>query len=354
MKEMAQQAPVYDFEEKLHEQLNEMAKKMEDSATQNEQASPPNASPSELAKAAKEQHERLARDQQQGEDDIREPLKDLAALHELMLDVEQFKALYEEQTTLSEQTARFEQQSNLSAADRMSLKEMAGRQREVASGLEELKERLRRHADAAEEDFPKASQSARDLADNIGSDNLPGLGRTSSQSMLKGEGDNSHAQATHLKEEMEKYISECSSCQGSGQSELDKYLSISMGTPPGQNFQQMMDSLCFGMGQNQGGGGFGSGGSMATGTMPGQQMGLMGGRALINGPIGRALAGAPGSQGRFGAPGAPIAKVDGSEAELGSESSTRTTDTPESQGLLQEYENLTEAYFRTLTQSKDQ
>ena len=354
MKEMAEQAPVYDFEEQLHEQLNEMAKKIEESASQNEQASPPNASPSELAKAAKDQHERLARDQQQGEENIREPLKDLAALHELIQDVNQFKALYEEQTTLSEQTARFEQQSELSAADRMSLKEMAGRQREVASGLQELQERLRRHADAAEEEFPKASQSARDLADAIGSDNLPGLGRTSSQSMLKGEGNDSHSQATHLKEEMEKYMSECASCQGSGQSELDKYLSMSMGSPPGQNFQQMMDSLCFGMGQNVGGSGMGAGGSMATGMMPGQQMGLMGGRALLQGPIGKALAGGPGSQGRFGAPGDPIAKVDGSEAESGTTSSTRATSTPESQGLLQEYENLTEAYFRTLTQSKDE
>ncbi|MDQ8190734.1 DUF4175 family protein [Roseibacillus persicicus] len=353
MEEMARQTPVYDFEDRLHEQLQQMAQKIEQSVAQNEQSTSPNSSPSEMAKAAAEQHDRLAQNQQQGEDEIREPLQDLATMHELIKDINHFMALYEEQQTLAEQTARFEQTTDLSSADRMSLKEMAGRQREVASALQQLQEDLKRHADAAEEDFPKAAQSARDLAEAIGDDNLPGLGRTSSQSMLRGEGNDSHSQATHLKEEMEKYLSECGSCQGSGQSELDQYLQMAMGSQPGQNFQQMMDSLCFGMGK-QGGSGMGSGGSMATGIMPGQQMGLMGGRALIQGPIGRALAGGPGSQGRFGTPGTEVAKVDGTEADRGSTHSTRSTSTPESQGLLQEYQNLTEAYFRTLTQSKDE
>ncbi|WP_411847206.1 DUF4175 family protein [Roseibacillus persicicus] len=353
MEEMAQQTPVYDFEDRLHEQLQQMAQEIEQSVAQNEQSTSPNSSPSEMAKAAAEQHDRLAQNQQQGEDEIREPLQDLAAMHELIKDINHFMALYEEQQTLAEQTARFEQTTDLSSADRMSLKEMAGRQREVASALQQLQEDLKRHANAAEEDFPKAAQSARDLAEAIGDDNLPGLGRTSSQSMLRGEGSDSHSQATHLKEEMEKYLSECGSCQGSGQSELDQYLQMAMGSQPGQNFQQMMDSLCFGMGK-QGGSGMGSGGSMATGIMPGQQMSLMGGRALIQGPIGRALAGGPGSQGRFGTPGTEVAKVDGTEADRASTHSTRSTSTPESQGLLREYQNLTEAYFRTLTQSKDE
>lgn len=352
MEDMAEQSPVYDFEERLHEHLAAMAQKIKDSVTENEQSSAPNSSPRELAKAARDQSERLSQNRKQGEDDIREPLKDLAAMHELIKDVNEFKALYEEQKMLSEQTARFDEQSDLTAADRMSLKEMAGRQRGIAARLQDLSETLKRHADAAEEEFPKAAESARSLADEITHGNLPGLGRTSSQSMLKAEGEDSHAKATHLKEEMEKLMSDCANCQGASQSELDQYLQISMGSSPGENFQQMMDSLCFHPGQT-GGSGMGAGGSLATGMMPGQQMGLIGGRALIHGPISRALAGGSSSQGRFGAPGRPLAKVEGSDSEQAKAVSTRQTSTPESQGLLQEYENLTEAYFRTLTQTPD-
>ena len=352
MREMTEQAPVYDFEESLYEKLAEIAQNIENSVAQTEQSTSNSSSLADSAKAARKQHEKLARQKQVGEEQVRQPLEDLAALHELIKDINEFKALYEEQQELAEQTARFENQAELSPDDRMSLKEMAGRQRQVANGLTDLQEKLRRHADAAEEQFPKASQSARDLADAIGHDNLSDLGRESSHSMLNGEGEKSHTQATHLEEEMAKYISDCANCQSQGQSELDHYLSLSMGSPPGNNFQQMMDSLCFKPGAGQGGSGIGSGGSMATGTMPGQQMGLMGGRALLQGSIGRALAGGSGANGQFGKPGEPLAKVDGSETEKGSTSSTRETSTPDSQALLLEYQDLTDAYFRSLTTSQ--
>lgn len=352
MQEMAGQTPVYDFEESLHETLANMAQQIEQSVAENKQSLTPNASPEQLAKAAREQHERLSQNQQQGEQDVESPLQDLAAMHELIKDINEFKALYEEQETLAEQTRRFAEQAQISAADRMSLKEMAGRQREIATRLQNLPEKLERHAAAAEEHFPKAAASARELADNLGHDNLPGLGRASSQSMLQGKGPDSHTQASHLQAEMAKYLSDCASCQGQGQGELDKYLQLTMGSPPGANFQQMMDSLCFNPGQ-QGGSGMGSGGSMASGMMPGQQMGLMGGRALLQGPIGHALAGGTGAQGRFGSPGTPLAKVDASREESGATTSSRATSTPESQGLLQEYENLTEAYFQSLTRTPE-
>ncbi|MBK1833070.1 DUF4175 family protein [Roseibacillus ishigakijimensis] len=350
MEEMAGQTPVYDFEENLHQHLREMAQAITQSAAQNDQDNAAARDARDSAQAAREQLARLGQEQQQGEEAIREPLADLAALHELIKDVNEFKALYEEQKTLAEQTARFENQPELSPADRLSLQEMAGRQREVATRLQDLQEKLRRHAGAAEEDFPKASQSARELADAIGHHNLPPLGRESSQSMLSGKGSQSHAQASDLQQKMESLMSSCSQCQGQGQSELDHYLSLSLDSPPGQNFQQMMDSLCFNPG-SQGSSGMGQGGSFATGIMPGQQMGLLGGRSLLLGPIGRTLAGQAGTRGNFGQSGQPLARVESNRAESEQEASSRETQTPESQATLQEYENLTEAYFRALTRT---
>ncbi|MDP0492600.1 MAG: hypothetical protein Q7Q71_16255 [Verrucomicrobiota bacterium JB023] len=352
MESFADQTPIYDFEEQMQEAMNQMAQELRESVEKNEQSNAGNPSPADSAEAAREQEEKLSRQRQQGQEQVEQPLEDLAALHELINDVSEFQALYEEQKTLSEQTARFENQPNLSSADRLSLNEMAGRQREVASRLQNLQEELRNHADAAEENFPKAAQSARDLAGAIDQANMPGLGRASSQSMLQGKGEESHDQATRLKNEMERLMSQCSSCQGEGQSELDNYLQLFMGNSQGNNFQQMMDSLCFNPGQ-QGGAGMGQGGSLALGSLPGQQMGLMGGRSLMMGPIARALASGQGARHRSGSSGDSIAKVDASKAEQGKTASTRQSTTPESQGLLQEYENLTEAYFRTLTTSPD-
>lgn len=356
MKDMSEQTQVYDFEEQLHERLAEMAADIEDSVQKTEQqessanghSNAPTAADS--AQAAREQHDRLARNKEIGDERVRQHLEDLATMHELIKDINEFKALYQEQKDLAEQTARFEQQQELATADRMSLQEMAGRQRDIAKRLQDLEENLKRHADLAEEKFPRSAQSARDLAQAIGEDNLPGLGRDSSQSMLQGDGPSSHSRATNLEEEMAKYISQCQSCQGQEKSELDQYLSLSMGSPPANNFQQMMDSLCFNPG-TFGGSGMGQGGSFATGTMSGQQMGLMGSRSLLYGRIGRMLQKGKGPRGQFGTPSEGIAKVEQNRAENGEQDSTRQTSTPETQALLLEYEDLTEAYFRNLTKT---
>ena len=90
-------------------------------------------------------------------------------------------------------------------------------------------------------------------------------------------------------------------------------------------------------------------GGMASGGTEGQPKGLMGGESMMLGPIARSMRGGRGPNQKYGAPGGPTAKIDRQDKNQGTDDSTRETNTPESQALLQEYESLTDAYFRSLT-----
>lgn len=390
MKNFGRDNPVYDFEKDLREQLRQMAKRIEESVAQNQEdlhqagaateAPTPKPRPEEneaeteaqtegegknspkqggepdpeaIEQAARDHLERLAGEELRGEEAIRQPLEDLAGLHELLKDFSQFKALYHRQTQLTEHTERFNGVEQVTAADKMSLEDLAARQREVGRALEDLEEKLRRHADLAELEFPKAAASARDLADAMELADMPGLARNSSRSMLQGEGHKSHSRASLLQNEMSKLFEQAEQGQGAGQGGLDAYLSLTRGMNPGNSFQQMMQSLNFNPGQQgQGGSGGGQMGSMATEGSEGRPTGLLGGESLLNGPIARSMAGGPGPNNKFGAPGGPLAKIDREAKGRTNNSSTRQTNTPESQALFQEYEPLTDAYFRSLTNPK--
>jgi len=345
MAEFGRENPVYDFEKDLQNQLKEMAQKIQKSVAQNKEDLK-----SGKKEAAQEHAERLDQNNKSGKKNIQEPLEDLATLHELIKDFNEFQALHEQQQELKEQTKRFNENKELDLQDRMSLQQLAPQQREIASALENLKEKLKHHATLAEDKFPKAAQSARDLAQGIERGSFPRLGRQSSQSMVSAEGKKSHDRATHLEEEMAKLISQCqggcAQCQGEG---LDRYLQVP-GRNPGDSFNQMMQSLNFTPFGGQGGSGSGMSGSMATGGRPGRSPALMGGESMMPGPIaGRMLPGRGIGSGR-GQGSAPIAKVDRTNNLENSTHSTRETSTPESQSILNQYQNITDAYFRALTQ----
>ena len=120
----------------------------------------------------------------------------------------------------------------------------------------------------------------------------------------------------------------------------------------GNNFSQMMQSLSFNPFGGFGGSGSGMGGSMATGGMANQPPGLMGGESLLSGPIAKSLtAGRTSGAGpESGGAGGASTEIDREAAAQNSLSSSRETATPETQALFREYQNLTDAYFRTLTQ----
>ena len=347
MEDFGREDPVYDFEKDLQQQLKSMGQEIRESVAQNKK----DVQAGEK-EAAQEHFERLDRNREKGEETVREPLEDLATLHELIKDFNEFQALHQEQVELKEQTKRFEEMKELNAQDRLSLQNLAPQQREVARALESLKEKLEHHADLAEEKFPKAASSARDLAKGIDQGSFAGLGRENSQAMLSAKGEKSYQGAAHLEEEMAKLISQCqggcAQCQSEG---FDRYLKIP-GRNPGQSFAQMMQSLNFSPFGNSGGSGSGMSGSMATGGQPGQSPALLGGEAMMPGAIAGKMNGARGEGTGRGEGGGPVATVDRNGAEKTTFTSTRKTETPEGQAIFKEYQNITDAYFRTLTKPK--
>ena len=344
MEEFGRENPVYDFEKDMQDQLKDMARDIRESVAQNKKDVA-----SGKKEAAQDHHKRLAREQQEGQEQIEKPLEDLATLHELIKDFNEFQALYEEQKELKELTKRFEEKKELNAQDRMSLQQLAPRQREVASALENLKEKLEHHAELAEDKFPKAAQSARDLAEGIERGAFPRMGRQSSQAMVAAEGEKSHEQAANLEAEMAKLIGECKGGTGECKNEgFDKYLRLSV-SKPGNSFSQMMQSLNFAPFGGNGGSGSGMSGSMATGGRQGRSPALMGGESMMPGAIAGKMSGGKGPGIGRGQGGGPVAKVDRNDDDSNSLTSTRQTETPDSQSILGEYQDLTDAYFRTLT-----
>ena len=155
MEDFGREDPVYDFEKQLQERLKERAEAIQESTKQNqedtekalEKGDPPPAPPSDemmadLEKAAQDQLERLEGENEKAQEEIQEPLEDLALLHELMKNFNLFKQLTEQQKQLAQQTKAYEDKENLNAEDRLALRDLGAQQRELAPQLEKLAEKL--------------------------------------------------------------------------------------------------------------------------------------------------------------------------------------------------------------------
>ena len=361
MAEFGRDDPVYDFEKDLHEKLKEQAEAIRQSVEKNraegeqalEKGPPPPGTPTPemidgLAKAAADQRDRLLGGAEKTEQEIREPLQDLAQLHELMKDFNRFKELADEQRELAEQSKAYQDKPELNAEDRLAMRDMGARQRELARKLEELDKKLRHDAEAGEEKFPEAAGSARQLADQMDAAGMPGLARKAAQSMLESKAGDSHAQARNLHEEMDRLFDDAAQAGQQGVAKgLDRALQLQRGMNAGDSLRQMMMSQNFRPLPGEGQSGAGAAGLMANSSMNGPAN-LLGGESLMDGPIASSIAGR-GDQGGDGLPGSPTARIDPADQANIDRESARRTSTPDGGTLLLEYENIADAYFRRLT-----
>lgn len=362
MENFGRENPLYDFENGLQEELAQEAGELRESAAQNQQdlekalenGPPPPATPGkevlqDAATAARAQRERLEGSQEQAEKEVLEPLADLAQLHELMKDFKQFGEAAAEQEQLAAQSKAYEDKPQLNAEDRLALRDMGNRQRDLARQLEQLADKLNKDAEAAEEKFPEAAASAKELAAGIQQGSMPGLAREAAQNLLDGKAGDGHAEAQNLHEQMQQLMAEAGQPGQDGTAQgLDRALSARSRMKPGDSLRQMMLSRRFRMpGSNQGGAGTGTGGMMAAGTTEGK-MQLLGGESLQDGPIANELGGRgdKDGQGQGGGPAAQLDRADQSEVDA---ESARRTAAPAASSLLFQYENIADAYFRRLT-----
>ncbi|CAN5469614.1 hypothetical protein BH23VER1_BH23VER1_01150 [soil metagenome] len=359
--------PLYDFENDIADSLAEFAAELRESAEQNEgdlgqagsgQSPPaPGQLASDMRQAAQDQLERLGGTQNQAQEDVMEPLEDIAALHEIVKSFNHFSDLYALQQGVTEQARAFAGGRELSADDRRSLQQLAGTEQGLGSSLEALETKLKNDAEGAREKFPKAARSAEDLAHAIGANRMAGLANRASSVMVQGRGESSYQNAENLRQEMEKLLGEAQQAQqgeGGMAGELDQYYRLTRGGGAGQSFAQMMMSRRFRPGDlslnpgESGASGSGMSGFNSSTQSSAPNMNVMGGESEIASP--GAAGQTPEDSRGDGTPGTTDpATIDRTD------SIARTS--PEGEGsapvdgsrLIEQYRPIVEQYFRRLT-----
>jgi ElaB/YqjD/DUF883 family membrane-anchored ribosome-binding protein len=294
MASFVRESPLYDVEKELEKTLQEQAENVRRSADTNNAAageiarrsSPPEGPRqissellAEFKRESDDQVGRLGGAQQETEQKVVETLADMSAMQELQKGFSQFEALYRVQQDLTAQAQAYNRPGELSREDQLALKELAATEKQVGQLLEALADKLHDDAKAAEELFPKAAASARNLAEKIVGMRMPPLARDATSQMLAGHGEASFRTADRLRSEMEKLFSECSGGNCPSGSELDQYLQLQRSLAAGNNFAQMARSKKFGRAGRPGFGlaqGEGMTGSSGYAVADGSQLAVMG------------------------------------------------------------------------------
>lgn len=354
MENFVRDQPLYDLEAELKKTLAEKAQQIRDSTEANRAqtkalgAAPP--SPSALAQfkqASDDQLARLGATEQETRKEVLEPLADLSLLHEIMKDLNRFKDLYAAQQELAKQAQAYDR-APLTREDQLALKDLAAQEKFIGDQLDAVEQKLWEDGKAAAEKFPKASESARDIAQRMGDLKLQTLANQTTREMLAGHGDKGAQLAEALRAEMEKL---CSQCNGSGEgmnSELDQYLSIQLSAREGRNFQQMMQTRKFGSGAASGMGGQGNGGRDGYAVTFGPNANVLGNEASISSAMkspqngqGRNTATPSGAQ--------PEVALDKTDVVQGVNAVNRESEAVQGEATIERYNELVEKYFKALT-----
>ena len=373
MENFVREDPVYDVEKELQKTLREQAANIRQSTSTNDaaardiaqQSSPPEGGrqvkPGMMEDFKRESDAQVARlggVQEQAEKEIAETLQDMSKMQELQKDFAQFESLYETQQELARLAEAYNRPGELSREDQLALKELASTQREVGALLDQLGEKLQSDAKAAEELFPKAAQSGRDLADKISELRLVPLAGQATDRMLAGNGEQSFQLADRIRSEMEKLFGECQGGNCPGGNELDSYLSLSRGMKPGQNFSQMARSRKFGraglpgfaQGMAQG---EGAGGSSGFAVRDSSSLNVMGNEMRASRSSATARQSSPLGAGK-GGPTTASTRLDPdkSDAMKNLNPVNRQSGSVSTEAGLDEYNDVVESYFKAITTKK--
>ena len=361
--------PLYDVETDLQNELSQKAQAIRSSIDQNNQAlkqdadklaSAPasgNTTPSQLEALAslqdqaQQQLEKLSPVQKKAEEETLQPLKDAALMNAIINDFNAVKFLYDTQTGAASEAKAYENREATSDDDKLALRQMAGTEREVQLALAKVVENLRKHASAAEATFPKAAQSARDLADAIENPNLPSIAGMAANTMLSGDGPQSYATAERLHQELAKLFEDVQAGGSACKGEMDKYLKLMHQLNAGNTFKQMQQGRKFGFGFGNGKGEQGQGegddgGEDGYATSTGQNFGVFGNETLGGD---QNAAGNGGRNSMAGSPAGNKIELDKGGNIPGVNSVNRPSAESQSEAPIDEYRDVIDAYFNSVT-----
>ncbi len=277
-------------------------------------------------------------------------------MQELVKDFNQFETLYRAQQDLAQQAQPYNRPGQLPREDQLALKDLAATEKQVADLLSQLQDKLRDDAKAARKNFPKAAQSGRDLAEQIGKRRLPPLAEEATGQMLAANGESSFNLAERLRAEMANMFGECQSSGNSPSSnELDNYLKLQR-MNPNQNFAQMSRSRKFGSPAGrgrEGGKGDGNTGSTGYAMTDGAKPNVLGNESSV-----RRGAKSSRNSRRFGKGMGDLAG--GGNGEIGKADAlknlnpvNRQSGAVASETMIEEYNDVVENYFKAISARKE-
>lgn len=281
LSEESKEPSVFDVENDYKKSLSEIAqqlakagKHMEQSEQEmtnaNEQSEGRQSAMASASEAQRKALEELGRQMETFQEEIQQANEDLENVYDLMEDVEMFKHLYALQQRIERQARTYKDAANPSIDEQIRLKELGDQQAAVEDALEELKGRLREHAEEIQVEYPVVAQDAVDIADQIEQREIPKIMDRATGQLAKADGLEGHPSTLEAKNEMEAMIQFCQATGGNGSSQCELRLKIQMGMNPGNTMGQFGKSLSAGAGNNFGGFGMGQAGQggMSAGSSP--------------------------------------------------------------------------------------
>ena len=377
MENFVRDQPLYDVEAELKETLAEKAQEIRNSTAANEEQmkalageQPPASQGQEpggkqspagqqppsqktldaFKQASDEQLARLGETAQETADEVLQPLEDMSLLHEIVKDINRFKDLYAAQQEMAKQSKAYDRAGPLSREDQLALKDLAAAQKQIGDELDAVEQKLWEDGKAAMEKFPKAGQSAQNIAQAMGDLRLQTLANKATGEMLAGNGDKGSQLAETLRGEMEKLFSQCKGGEGEMGSELDQYMSIQAGMPGRQNFKQMMESKKFGNGRGfkPGQGQMGNGGRDGQAVYTGPNANVIGNESRVSDSNNAKLNGAGKNQATPDAATAPVA-LDKADVVNGVNAVNRESGAVQGETMIEQYSDIVENYFKAIT-----
>ncbi len=372
MEHFVRDNPLYDVEQEFGQELKQKAQDIRDSTAANDQVSRDVAQRSspgsgqrqldqkmmdDFKKASDEQVAKLGGAEQQAREQVTQTIEDMSLMQELLKDFNRFTDLYQTQHGLSDQTRPYNRAGELDREDQLALKNLAGTEQDVADQLKDLGEKLRSDSENAKKLFPKAAQSAKDLADKMEQARMRPLAAQATDLMLAARGDSAFETADRLRSEMEKLFGECKSQGDQEGKELDTYLKLQRKMNPGRSFSQMMQShkLGNGSGQKQGQGmGMGMGkwngrsGDSGYAVMEGPSMGVMGNESFVSKSSAAQSGGNGRSQDKNGQSG-PSVTVDKADVMKGVTPVNRKSDAVNPETSVDQYSDIVDQYFKAIS-----
>ena len=357
MEHFVRDQPLYDVEAELKNTLAEKAQEIRDSTAANEeqmkalggQQPPSQKTLDDFKKASDEQLARLGQTEKEMEEEVLKPLEDLSLLHEIVKDINRFKDLYAAQQEMAKQSKAYDRAGPLSREDQLALKDLAAAQKQIGDELDAVEQKLWEDGKAAMEKFPKAGQSAQNIAQAMGDLRLQTLANKATGEMLAGNGDKGAQFAETLRGEMEKLFSKCNGKEGEMSSELDQYMSIQAGMPGKGTFKQMMQSKKFGgRGFKPGTGQMGTGGRDGQAVYTGPNANVMGNESRVSDADKAKLNGAGKNQATPDGATAPVA-LDKADVVNGVNAVNRESGAVQGETMIEQYSEIVEKYFKAIT-----